>query len=362
MKPCRRGVATHEPCDPPGTMFELSVTCALIAGGLLMASCSRDLVRPPPPSSVDWHPSGSPTQSDASAAASTQPTIAQAYASALETPGFAALGPYLDADAHFFFPGVEEVTGRDAVIRAHDLLLGAFSERRVAVRRVLRSSSAQLLQWALRGVQTSTWFGVSVTGKAVEFEGLAVLATGEDEAVSDVHAYFDVASVEAQLRHGGSEQQAASSALGPSGSPQVVRQSGSSDEMHNTAVVRRWLDALDSIDRAAYLACLSEDVEVTTPERARPARGKEAAANSFEAIHRQIAELETRIDAIWGIGDFVGVEYSLTGEQTAPIGWVPLARDRVVRLQVADIAELHDGRITRVWRYLNLAQANAPNP
>ncbi|HXX68887.1 MAG TPA: nuclear transport factor 2 family protein [Polyangiaceae bacterium] len=203
---------------------------------------------------------------------------------------------------------------------------------------------------------------MSPTRRAVAFDRFAVLATRQDGAVSDLHVYFDVASVEAELGRSASDPHAASSAASPAGPPQVAWQSGSSDEMHNAAVVCRWLDAVDSIDRAAYLACLSEDVELTTPQSPQPARGKEAAAKGFEAIHRQLAELETRIDAVWAIGDFVAVEYSITGEQTAPIGWVPLARDRVVRLQVADVAELHDGRITRVWRYLNLAQANAPGP
>ncbi|HXX68886.1 MAG TPA: hypothetical protein VEK07_16990 [Polyangiaceae bacterium] len=104
-------------------MLELAITCAFIVAGLLL-TCSTDVVRPPSPSSVEWRP-GSPIGSDASAvAAPPQPTIALGYASALETPGFVALGPYLEADARFFFPGVEEATGRDAVIRAHELCSG----------------------------------------------------------------------------------------------------------------------------------------------------------------------------------------------------------------------------------------------
>lgn len=343
------------------------VTGVFIMGGVLVVACSTDVVRSSPPSAaVGWHSPDTPhtaTDNEASVAAgSTQPLIAQSYASALETRGFTALGHCFEADVRFSFPGVEEANGRDAVVRAHELLFGAFSERRVVLRRILRASSAQLLQWTMSGVQTADWFGVSVTGRTAVFDGLAVLATGEDGAVSSLHLVFDVASVKAQLRPGVREPKAASPLSWPSGPPQQIRQSGSSDEMENVAVIRGWLDALDSIDRTAYLACLSDDVEVTAAGGAAPARGKTAAATDFEVMHRQLAELDIRIDAIWGIGDFVGVEYSMSGEQTAPIEWVPLVRDRVVRLQVTDVAELHQARITRVWRYRNLAQADAPGP
>jgi hypothetical protein len=53
------------------------------------------------------------------------------------------------------------------------------------------------------------------------------------------------------------------------------------------------------------------------------------------------------------VGPYAVVEYSIAGEQLGPIGWIPAQRDRVVRFELVDICEIHDGKITRVWRYDN---------
>jgi hypothetical protein len=58
----------------------------------------------------------------------------------------------------------------------------------------------------------------------------------------------------------------------------------------------------------------------------------------------------------WGVGKFAIVEYSVSGEQLGPIGWVPPKRDNVVRFEVVDVCEMRDGKIARVWRYDNPAE------
>lgn len=344
--------------------MRVSLAVTFVAGGLVLG-CSRDAVRPPPPAPVDWHSFAARPRGDAAAAPAPNVdarTLAERYAAALAAPDFGQLARDLDPDAHFFFPGIQDVHGREAVLRAHELVFGAFSERRTALRRVLRTTSVQLLQWTLAGVQTSDWFDATAADRSAVFDGLTVLSTHDGGNISDVHVYFDVASVKAQLGSAPTGLHVRSPAPWPTGPAQVLDQNGSSDEMQNTAVVRGWLDALESIDRTAYLASLAKEVEVRIPEKAEPELGKEAAATYFDAIHRQLAELDTQIDGIWAVGDFVGCEYSISGQQIAPIGWVPLVRDRVVRLEIADVVELHDGRITHVWRYDNLAEANAPGP
>ena len=50
-------------------------------------------------------------------------------------------------------------------------------------------------------------------------------------------------------------------------------------------------------------------------------------------------QLDTTIDDGFSAGSFAVVEYLTPGEQLAPIGWVPLQRDRVAKLHVVDVAE-----------------------
>lgn len=340
--------------------FALVLRTSLL--GALLAACSTETVGSAPPAPVDWRSLERRPRPDASVGPTIRErAIAEAYATAVASTDLASLAAHLDADARLFFPGVMDVRGREAVVRGHELLFGAFVDRRVAVRRVLRTSTTQLVQWTFGGTQTADWFDVTATHEAATFDGLAVLSTMDDGTISDVHLYFDVASVKAQLGKGPKPLASLTPPPWPEVPTQVVEQNGSPDEMRNTAVVRGWLDALDALDRPAYGNSLSEDVEVSAPE-APPSRGREAALRYYDVVHDEMAELETRIDAIWAAGDFVGLEYTMSGEQIAPIGWVPPALDRVVRLQIADIVELRDGRIARVWRYDNLAQANEPGP
>jgi hypothetical protein len=122
------------------------------------------------------------------------------------------------------------------------------------------------------------------------------------------------------------------------------------------AQVRASLSELEKGDQASYVATMTDDVLVYTPERAQPARGKEEAGSYFKALRKQIADLDTSVDNAWGVKDFVIVEYFIVGEQVAPIGWVSLQKDRLVKMSVIDVVEMQSGKIARVWRYDNPGQ------
>jgi hypothetical protein len=78
-------------------------------------------------------------------------------------------------------------------------------------------------------------------------------------------------------------------------------------------------------------------------------------------MHKSI-QLDTTIDSGFSAGAYAIVEYSITGEQIAPIGWVPLQRDRVVKLHVVEIDEVQNAKIARVWRYDNPSEMATPGP
>lgn len=126
-------------------------------------------------------------------------------------------------------------------------------------------------------------------------------------------------------------------------------------------MVRTALDALEN-NEPAYLGALADDIEVHTLERSEPARGKDEARLYFKAMHKAIAQLDTTVDNGWGIATYAVVEYTIAGEQLAPIGWVPAQKESVVRLHVVDVNELRDGRIARVWRFDNPIELLAQGP
>jgi steroid delta-isomerase-like uncharacterized protein len=185
---------------------------------------------------------------------------------------------------------------------------------------------------------------------------LTLLSTRDDGTITDVHVYFDVAVVKAQLGAGPKELASLPPPTAPSGAPQIFQQNASPEEARNIAVTRAWLEALERNDAAAYAALLSDDVEIHTSESAQPIRGRDEAQAHFKALHKSIGQLDTTIDNAYGISQFAVVEYFLAGEQRGAIGWVPAQKDKVVRMELADVVELRDGKIARVYRYGNPAE------
>jgi len=279
--------------------------------------------------------------------------IAEAYASGLASPGFRSLGGLLDDDVRLIFPGMDDAHGRDAAIHAHDVLLGAFDPRTVATTRVFRTDSTQAVEWTLSGTQAKDWMSVPASHKPVVVKGLSLIWTKDDGTIIEIHVYFDVAVVKAQLGVGPKELLALPAPTMPSGPPQVYEQSGSDAEKANVTVARAAIDALERSDEAAYVDTKTDDIEYYTLEQAHPERGKDAARAYFKATRKAIGQLDTTIDNSWGIGAFAVLEYTIAGAQLGPIGWISTQRNKVIRLHVAQVNEIRDGKVARVWRYEN---------
>ena len=272
-----------------------------------------------------------------------------AYLKALASPGFTDLGRILDEDAHFTFAGFKDVHGRDKVIRSHQALLGGFVSRTFVLSRVFLTDSSQIVEWTMSGTHEAS-------RKPVTIKGLALLWTKDDGTISNVHLYFDQALANAQVGAGPKALLGLAPPQLPSGPRQEVEQTLNPEETANVAVVRALLDALENKNEAAYLAAMADDVEVTTLASTSPVRGKIEVRGTLKAMHKAIAQLDTSIDNIWGVGPFVVVEYHIVGEQRGPIGWIPAPKDSLLKMFVVDVVELQGGKIARLWRYDNPSQ------
>ena len=325
--------------------------------GVPFAACSSN-IGTPPQAPIDWGAFDASTSArpPANVATAKERAVAEGYAAALESPAFAKLGPLLDEDVHFAFPGVDDAHGREAVVHAHDVLFGAFDQRSVATSRVWRTASEQTVEWTFSAQQAKDWMGVPASHKTATFRGLTLLWTKDDGSITDVHVYFDAAVVKAQLGVGPKDLLALPAPPIPKGPPQVYEQAGSPDEKNNVDISHASLDALEKNQEAAFVDLRTDDVEVYSTERAQPGHGKDESRAYFKAMHKAVGQLDTTVDNAWGVGQFAVVEYFLAGEQIAPFFWVPAQRDKVIRLQIAQVEEIRAGKIARVWRYENPAQ------
>jgi ketosteroid isomerase-like protein len=291
--------------------------------------------------------------------------IAAAYAAALqsspseETAGagappsddatFSTLGALLDEDVHFTLAGFRDVHGRGNVVRAHQVMFGALSQRKVRNTLVLRAEDSQVFEWTMSAVD-------SASRKRVVIQGITLAWTRDDGSIWDLHVYFDEARVKAQLGVGPKSLVDLPLPAEPLAPPQEFDQSRSPAEKANLASLRDALDALDANNEAGYLAHMADDVELSTLESAEPLQGKTAIGAYFKSLHKSIGDLDVRFQNGWGIDSFAVAEYDLVGEQRGPIGFVPPGKASIVKLFTVDVAEMREGKIARIRRYQNPIQ------
>lgn len=340
----------------------VAILCAAAVGvAATGAGCSSETVSRPPPAPVAWASLDAPPRQDAGAEVLTakERALPDAYCAAVAgSQGFGGLAALLDEEADFSSPGLGSAHGRDQVAHAHDLAFGAFDGRKMAQTRVWRTPSEQTIEWVFTGQQQRDWMGIPATHKTVAFKGVTLLWTKDDGRIADVHVYFDIAVVKAQLGVGPKELQLLAAPTVPTTPPQVFdqTQASSANESAEVAVVKSALDALENNDAPGYVGAMADDVEVYTLDHATPARGKGDAKAYYGAMHRAVGQLDTTVTGAWGVAQFAVVEYSIAGEQIGPIQWVPTQRDKVIRLELVDICEIRDHHIARIWRYDNPSQ------
>ena len=157
-----RGIELTAPMRASSPALRLPLQGSRFVGGA--CSSPETVAQPPPAPPVNWASFEPHAAPDAGANAPTEKerALAEAYVTALASPGFAQLAPLVDDDAHFTFPGLDDAHGRNPVVHAHDVLLGAFDQRRFVATRVWRTASEQTVAWTMTGVQARDWMRVTV--------------------------------------------------------------------------------------------------------------------------------------------------------------------------------------------------------
>jgi ketosteroid isomerase-like protein len=319
----------------------------------LSASCSPNMVQQPPPPPVDWHSLDAVPLAAANnfRATDKERSAADRYTKALMSTGMAQLGQVLDERAHFAF-GTKDVLGRQNVVSAHESLFGAFDDRKFVVTRCWATESSQAVEWTMTGLHAREWLGLATTNHPIVIRGLTLLSTKDDGSVSDIRVYFDEEAAKESLGRLQTDNDNHAGAVA-SGSAQLFERTGSPDEATNVTVVRGALDALENGQESDYLSSMAEALETSTLQHGEPFRGKSGARAYYRMMRRSIGHLDTLIDAVWAAGDYVIVEYSISGVQLAKLGSIALLPDRVLRMKLVDVAEVRDAKIVRIWRYDN---------
>jgi hypothetical protein len=317
---------------------------------IALAACSPETVARPAPPPVAWRSLEARPAPDAGPSVATEKerAIADEYMRALAAPDLGDLAALVFEDAHFSFAGYQDAYGRPDILAAHEALLGGFGPRSFTIRRVLRTDSAQVIEWTMTGAHKAS-------RKPVAFDGLVLLWTRDDGTISDIHLYFDQTVANAERDDGPRARRDEAPVV-----REEVEQGRSPEEAANLAAMSHTLDALEN-DETAYVGAMRDDVEVRGLASAQPGRGQAFARAYFRAMQRAIARLDTQLDEGWGIGRYVVVEYHIVGEQRAPIGTIPVPKDPLIKMYFVDVAEMQGKKIARLWRYDNPIQVVSPS-
>ncbi len=336
-----------------------------------LVACSSDTVAPPPKPPVGSLEPNRVVDAGPDVVTAKERALPDLYAQLMSssTSGdaglpFAGLGPLLDPDlAGFQSPGERPAHEANGIIAAHANLFGSFDDRKMQLTRIWRTPAEQTFEWVMTGTQARDWKGVPATHKTISFKGVTLLWTKDDGSITDIHVYLDVAAVRALLGAPGPKELAnVPAVVPPTGAPQSYDQAPTptSVELDDVAKLKGSLDALENSNEAAYVGSMTDDVVVDTVEKSPAIHGKEEARGYYRAMHKAIGQLDTNVMSEWGVGTFAIVEYSLSGEQLGPVGWIPAQRDKVIRFETVDVCEMRDGKIAHVWRFDNPTEMAAP--
>jgi steroid delta-isomerase-like uncharacterized protein len=337
----------------------IPLAAGLVFAGLACASENK-LTAPTPP--VDWQSLAAPPARPAGAVpriTAQERAIADRYLAALASPQCEKVASLLDEAAHFSFAG-QETLGPAAVVRHHADVFAAFAPRNFRVTRLWITASEQAIEWIMTGTQAGTWLGLPASARSVVIRGLSLVGTSDDGLIAEIRMYFDQAVVKGQLGVGPAELLALPPPAASDAPPLVVEEPVADHDATNTGVMRMMLQDLEDKKESDFLATLADGIQVFTQDRAEPMTGKDAARGYYKTLHRAIRQLDTVIENAWDVGQFAVVEYSITGVQRGPLGRIQLVPDRALNLRFTDIAELHDGKITRIWRYDGLGALASP--
>lgn len=114
-------------------------------------------------------------------------------------------------------------------------------------------------------------------------------------------------------------------------------------------------EAFNAQDWDRYFEVYAESVVFHGPESSEPLEGRRALRENFEGIAAAFSDLHVRTERLFGQGDWVCQEYTLTGVRTAPLKGAGVETTpptkQPFRVRGCGTYKFEDGRITEEYDY-----------
>ncbi len=324
------GGETPQPTPPPAPTMTAAPT----------------VTAPPPVVSADPAPPPAP-----------KPTMAElqkktmgAFMAAYNAHDAKALAATYAADAIIAHPGPggtwHETKGREEIQKHQEHLFKGYSDAKTAAERVFVNKDVVIVQWVMTGTNDGEFMEHPATKKPVGFHGSSVLWFNDDGLVAKEHIYYDMPTIMAQQGQG--KQKARPVAALPTGAPEVV----TTVDDKSVAAANAQYDAFNKHDGKAYGAAISADylhIDWAAPE---DVKGNAAGVKEANGLFKTFPDLNMKLDATWGFGDYVIVEMSGGGTMKGALG--PLkATGKPVTVHMFEVNVVKDGKVAKTETYWN---------
>jgi predicted ester cyclase len=216
--------------------------------------------------------------------------------------------------------------------------------------RIIVNGDRVAVEWVMTGTQAKSWMGADASGKAVAVPVLSIYTFDAHDLVAVEHTYFDEVGALVQIG-AASHAMERGSVVTPADSPMIVGAKGGADEAANTALVAAAANALAQNNPDAVVAPYANDIEIWSSTRAKITKGKDAAKKEVVEFLKTFADVKVTVDA-WGAGPLVVDERQVEATNVGAYAGTPPTK-KGAAWQEASVSEVKDGKVVRMWNYVN---------
>jgi predicted ester cyclase len=171
----------------------------------------------------------------------------------------------------------------------------------------------------------------------------------------DVRTYVDLGTMMGQLGMAPKGAKVRKPAAVPAEPVRTIVATGAESETANVDAVRVGFDLFNKHDWKALTAVYAADAVLSDQSAPADYAGSKAIEKQFKEIGKAFPDVKEEITAIWGAGDYVVAESTLTGtnKAAAPGRGIKKATKKPVTLRTAHVFQMEGGKVKQHWLFAN---------
>jgi steroid delta-isomerase-like uncharacterized protein/uncharacterized protein (TIGR02246 family) len=300
---------------------------------------------PPPPPPLETTPPPAPPKPSM---AEMQKVAMQTALEGLNAHDAAKFASVYADNAMVSVAGLNELAGRAAVEQNMKEWFETFSKIKLGFRRVWIKGDVLVLEWVINGTHSGDLFGVKGKENPIGHYGLSLVWFDENGKVKRENRYGELGAV---LTQADGKQKAKEIPTVPAAA-EMIPAKGSPEEDKLLEAAKGLHAAVEKKSEADFLALVSDDFVYEGVVGFDQIKGKADTKKFFGGLTKAFPDIKFSPSAAWAIGDYVIVEYQMSGTHKAALGTVPASK-KPVNVHLVDVAQIKDGKVQRAWTYQN---------